>query len=204
MCEAEREKGISMNDAKPQCGWCGKLVDKCAGEINRAHRLQRKIFCNRACAGMAHRGNPSLVMRNTKHGLKSHPLYKVWKNMKARCGAPSSAYFHRYGGRGISVCEAWRKSFSAFYEWASANGWAKHLQIDRIDNDGNYEPDNCRFVTCSINSRSRSTTKLAAQQVIEIRKSIEPRSLLAERYGVSQSLIGAIQRIETWKDLTAA
>ena len=60
----------------------------------------------------------------------------------------------RYAGRGITVCDQWRK-FSEFEKWALSNGWKRGLQIDRIDNDGNYEPSNCRFVTSKENNRNR-------------------------------------------------
>jgi len=88
--------------------------------------------------------------RATSHGLKTHPLYCVWVHMKDRLFNPHSKDFHNYGGRGISVCEGWLK-FLPFYTWAK-DKWRPGLELDREDNDGNYEPDNCRFVSPSINS----------------------------------------------------
>ena len=86
-----------------------------------------------------------------KHGFslngKVHPIYKIWVSMKQRCNNPRDRAFKDYGGRGISVCEEWINNADAFVSWAIAYGWEKGLSIDRINNDGNYSPDNCRFVT---------------------------------------------------------
>lgn len=86
----------------------------------------------------------------------THPLYRVWYDMKRRCSNPAYHSYHRYGGRGIVVCREWAESYAAFFHWAVANGWKKGLQIDRRDNDGHYGPDNCRFVDKQTNLRNRS------------------------------------------------
>lgn len=96
---------------------------------------------------------------NTKHGLTGHRLVGVWNGMKKRCLTKTCQRYKDYGGRGITVCDLWKRSFQAFYDWAVANGWQPGLQLDRINNDGNYEPDNCRFVTPEVNSRNRRKPK---------------------------------------------
>lgn len=82
------------------------------------------------------------------------PLYWAWIDMRRRCQNPAHYKFRDYGGRGIRVCEEW-DSFAAFRSWALANGWRQGLQIDRRENDGNYEPSNCRFVTSRVNCNNR-------------------------------------------------
>ena len=80
--------------------------------------------------------------------------------MKSRCENPNFTGYANYGGRGVKVCEEW-KSFEAFREWALANGYAKNLQIDRLNNDSGYSPDNCRWVTQHqnlMNKRKRSNS----------------------------------------------
>ena len=89
-----------------------------------------------------------------RHGLRGHPIYRVWDSVKQRCHNENTLYYENYGGRGISICGEWDKSFSSFYDWAK-NEWEPGLCIDRIDNDGNYEPENCRFITRAESNRNQ-------------------------------------------------
>lgn len=95
--------------------------------------------------------------RRYKHGESNGRLvtrlYIIWTNMKRRCFYPKDINFHRYGGRGITVCPEWRNNYSLFRFWAILNGYQNNLTIDRINNDGNYEPDNCQWLTKPENSR---------------------------------------------------
>lgn len=83
-----------------------------------------------------------------KHGGSATPLYYCWASMKHRCSNKNAKWFHRYGGRGIKVCDNW-KTFKPFKEWAEENGYCPSLVLDRIDNNGDYTPDNCRWATKS-------------------------------------------------------
>jgi len=86
---------------------------------------------------------------------KGSRLYQIWAKMKQRCSNPNPERYHRYGGRGIRVCVDWSKNYQTFHDWAMANGYADNLTIDRIDNDGDYTPDNCQWLTGAENNRKR-------------------------------------------------
>lgn len=95
------------------------------------------------------------------HGLypRNKALFNIWETMKNRCENPKREKYKDYGARGIKVCDEWKKA-SAFVEWALSNGYRKGLQLDRIDNNSDYSPQNCRWVTPKENSRNRRNTKL--------------------------------------------
>lgn len=94
------------------------------------------------------------------HGYSRHPIYGVYCQMIHRCYRPENNRFYLYGARGITVCDEWRENRVSFFEWAMAHGWEPGLEIDRKDNDGNYEPNNCHFVTRKANTRNRRTNRL--------------------------------------------
>ena len=79
--------------------------------------------------------------------VKQSPLYPVWSSMKRRCYNKNTYGYEHYGGRGIVVCDEWLHDSESFIDWALLSGWSRGLYFDRINNDGNYEPSNCRFVT---------------------------------------------------------
>ena len=89
-----------------------------------------------------------------KHGMSHTRLYRIWDNIRGRTLRPSNTYWENYGGRGVTLYEPWRQ-FIPFMQWALANGYNDQLFIDRIDNDGPYTPDNCRWVTRPIQDRNK-------------------------------------------------
>ena len=99
------------------------------------------------------------VKRFTKHGLCEHPLYVVWERMRQRCESEYDQAWHRYGGRGIVVCDEWSHDFESFYNWAIENGWEPGLTLDRENNDEGYFPWNCRWVNRTIQANNRSSNR---------------------------------------------
>lgn len=102
------------------------------------------------------------------HGLCSngtmHPLYNIIKSAQARCDCPATKDYKWYGARGITVCQEWRTNPAAFVSWAIANGWKIGLELDRRDNDGNYCPENCRFITHKENCRNKSNSRKVSDE----------------------------------------
>jgi hypothetical protein len=123
-----------------KCGFCGKEFKANTQHILSGHTKS----CG--CYG--------------KHNLSNTKLYEVWGAIKNRTLNPKNKQYNDYGGRGITICEEWLDIHN-FYNWAMSNGYEedKGLSIDRIDNDGNYEPSNCRWTTRVIQARNQRMYK---------------------------------------------
>lgn len=127
---------------------CGNELPVLLGNLRNGHT--KSCGCKKVKIITAHQ---------TTHGKRFHPLYIVWAGMKQRCTNSKSRLYKYYGGRGIQMCEEWIDDFEKFFHWAIAIGWRQGLEIDRINNDGNYEPENCRFVNRSVNNKNRRKFK---------------------------------------------
>jgi len=91
---------------------------------------------------------------NTTHGESNTRLHRIWAAMRRRCQNPNYCHYSYYGGRGIKVCDEWN-DYAVFSKWAKENGYSDDLTIDRIDYNGDYSPQNCRWVTMAEQNRNK-------------------------------------------------
>lgn len=151
--------------------------------------------CRCACGGSTVTATGSLRDGNTTscgckgpetrrtHAMSKTPEYVAWVQARQRCRNPKWPAFHRYGGRGITVCERWRDSFEAFFADMGPRPSPAH-SLDRIDNDGHYEPGNCRWSTVRAQNFNRGTNR-----IIEHDGERLPLGLWAERAGINKSTL---------------
>ncbi len=138
-----------------------------------------------------------------QHGMSHTKEYNTWCHMKNRCYNKNNKRYKHYGGRGITVCDRWLHSFMAFFEDMGSKLFSK-AQIDRIDNDGNYEPGNCRWTTCTENNRNRRFTKLTINKAKTIRKLYKSTEItitrLAKKYGIDRHTVRDCVNYLTWRE----
>jgi len=133
------------------------------------------------------------------HGGKGTRLYRVWTGMKSRCLDEGFRDYPAYGGRGIKVCNEWL-DFAVFRDWSMANGYSNNLSLDRVDNDGPYSPENCRWATGAEQCQNRRNNKLDLDSATAIYYDHRVGRLIAKEHGVSETLVKRIKRGELWKN----
>ena len=122
--------------------------------------------------------------RNKIHGLSNTRLFDEWNLMKTRCLNPNTKSYAYYGGRGITICPEWSDEFLNFYNWAINNGYADDLTLDRKDTNGNYEPDNCRWVTMKVQSNNRRNNHM-----ITYDGKTQSLQMWSEELGISRTVL---------------
>lgn len=130
------------------------------------------------------------LARSKTHGKSSTRLYDIWINMRQRCNNKNSPSWERYGGRGIKVYSEWNMSFDKFMKWALTSGYKDELTIDRIDVNGNYEPNNCRWATVKEQANNKTNSRIETYNGISASV-----ATLCEMFGKDHSLVnGRLQK----------
>ncbi len=165
---------------KINCAHCGIGTEKSKADISRAARLSRRLFCTKICADLAkvkHGRRPV----NWKHGMGNAPIYQLWFGMRSRCETKSNSGYYAYGARGIKVCDRWQK-FENFY--ADMGPRPEGMSLDRINNDGDYCPENCRWATRKEQAQNRRNNVF-----LTLKGETKCMSDWAKQYSISPALL---------------
>lgn len=216
----ENRKALIVTDKqlqviKEECITHENIIGKKIGEWTVIKRVADRVFkngkkyptyqCLCSCGNVKEVDYYNLKNRKSKScgclfERNSHykePLYKRWLDMKNRCNCPSNTDYSNYGGRGITVSEEWNHNYFAFRDWAIHNGFSEELTLDRIDVEGKYEPQNCRWITFKEQQNNRRNNRK-----ITYHGQTKTVSQWAEELGIHCATL--THRLNIWNDIERA
>lgn len=173
------------------CSGCNKKIER---DYYKRKHYKLCIKCS----------NRIIAKNNIKHNETQYNsrLYRIWIGINKRCYNKKSTGYKYYGGKGIKVCNEWYDNYILFKKWALSNGYKNNLTIDRINNDKNYYPGNCRWITKKEQSRNQTSTKMNLKKVNQIRSlyfNVKiTQKLLGKIFGLSKSHINGIINNKKW------
>lgn len=170
----KRKRGYIVYKCK--CYNCGKIVEK---TLEHLQTRKNKGYNNMTCGCFDKHYNNFY-----KNGLSNTRLRHIYDNMKSRCYNKNNKSYKYYGGKNVTICDEWLKDFEFFYNWAINNGYQENLTIDRIDTNGNYEPNNCRWVNFREQISNRTNTIK-----LKYKNQIKPLSEWAKEYNIEISTL---------------
>lgn len=203
------------NLGKTRAFW--NCLCKCGNyTIKNTYQLTSGIPKSCGCYNQIRKGNTSNHKYMIKHGLANkHNLYKVWKNIKTRCYNKNNKGYKYWGAKGIIICDEWKNDALKFISWCLDNGWKDNLVIDRINNKGNYEPNNCQFITKSENAKkifidnlglhkgSNNKSAIINEKIVsEIKKLLflkVSKKDIQKKFNISKNIMYQISHNKTWK-----
>lgn len=130
---------------------CGNIINT-RGSTLRNGKIK-------SCGCLHKEMTKQLAKNNITHNMSNTRLYRTWQSMKSRCYYKQNNRYKYYGANGVKVCDKWLNDFQTFHDWAIKNGYNDNLTIDRMDVNGNYEPNNCRWVTNEEQQRNKRNNK---------------------------------------------
>jgi len=178
----------SLTDKWRQRNWncicdCGNLIIASTANLKSSNTKSCGCLQKEKAAISGANSATTHGLSKTKDGKKTR-LFRIWMGIKTRCYNPNVKEYKNYGGRGITMCDEWKNDFKSFHDWAIAKGYSELLTIDRIENNKDYYPENCKWSTDKDQTRNRRSSRF-----LELNGESKVMSEWAELYGLTDQCL---------------